>query len=198
PWTDPSVKQALATLAEIFGRPDWLAGGAEGALNTTYEQSVSQVFGSPSRAAMVYEGNFVTNRLSEFVKGNVADQAAFFDFPTIGGRKPLIIGGDVAVLFTNNQAGKELIRFLAKPEAANMWARAGAFLSPNNNVDLKAYSGDLTRASARQLTQAGTLRFDLSDLQPSAFGATKVQGMWKLLQDFLRNPHDVDNTTKEL
>ncbi|MCA1692041.1 MAG: ABC transporter substrate-binding protein, partial [Actinobacteria bacterium] len=30
PWTHPSVKEALKKLAEIFGRPEWLAGGTAG------------------------------------------------------------------------------------------------------------------------------------------------------------------------
>ena len=41
-------------------------------------------------------------------------------------------------------------------------------------------------------------RFDLSDLQPAAFGATVGQGLWKQFQDFLRNPDDVDGIAQEM
>jgi alpha-glucoside transport system substrate-binding protein len=41
-------------------------------------------------------------------------------------------------------------------------------------------------------------RFDLSDLQPAAFGATAGQGMWKLFQDFLQSPDDVDGIAQQL
>ena len=50
----------------------------------------------------------------------------------------------------------------------------------------------MTRSIARQMINAGDgLRFDLSDLQPAAFGATAGTGLWQAFQDFLVNPTDV-------
>lgn len=43
-WTDDSVKQALITLGELFGRKDFLAGGTAGALATEFPKSVTQTF----------------------------------------------------------------------------------------------------------------------------------------------------------
>ena len=43
-----------------------------------------------------------------------------------------------------------------------------------------------------------TFRFDMSDLQPSAFGGTVGQGVFKLFQDFLANPSDVDGIAQQL
>jgi hypothetical protein len=40
--------------------------------------------------------------------------------------------------------------------------------------------------------------FDLSDLQPSEFGGTVGQGMWKAFTDFLANPDDIDGTAQTL
>lgn len=42
------------------------------------------------------------------------------------------------------------------------------------------------------------MRFDLSDLQPAAFGATVGDGMWQTLQDFLADPSDVTGTMERL
>jgi alpha-glucoside transport system substrate-binding protein len=199
PWTDPSVKQALTTLAEIFGKPDWLAGGTERAVQTRYETSVEDVFGPSPKAAMVYEGDFVAGKARELAKesgagGNVTPRS--FDFPAIRGSKPLVVGGDVAVSLTNNKAGTKLIQFLATPDAAEVWAREGGFLSPNKSLDPSVYPDDVTRNWARALTQDRTWRFDLSDVQPSGFGVT--EGMWQLFRDFLRNPTDVDGVAEKL
>ena len=50
----------------------------------------------------------------------------------------------------------------------------------------------MTRSIARQVIAAREgLRFDLSDLQPAAFGATAGSGLWQAFQDFLANPADV-------
>ncbi len=199
PWTDPSVKRALTTLAEIFGTHGWLAGGTQAALGKTYENSVGDVFGPTPSAAMVYEGDFVANAISDVTKGMKAKPAVdFFDFPAIGGSRPLIVGGDAAVLFTNNQAGQALIRFLATPQAAQDWARAGGFLSPNKNLNVDLYPDARTREAAQTLTQAGTLHFGLSDLQPPASGATVGQGLWQIFRDFLQNPKAVNATAERL
>src|SRR5207253_10139987 len=127
----------------------------------TYPGSVGDVFGASPNAAMVFEGNFVANTIPDVTKSAVP-KAATFDFPAIGGSKPFIVGGDAAVLFTNNQAGQALIRFLATPQAAEDWVRAGGFLSPNRNLSLDLYPNGATRDAARTLTRAGSLHFSLS------------------------------------
>ncbi|MFF5945779.1 ABC transporter substrate-binding protein, partial [Streptomyces althioticus] len=66
-WTDPSVKQALQTLAQIWGKKDYLAGGQKGALQTEFPASVTQTFtgGDQPKAAMVYEGDFAQVNIGE-------------------------------------------------------------------------------------------------------------------------------------
>jgi hypothetical protein len=60
------------------------------------------------------------------------------------------------------------------------------------------YPDEITRRSAEALVSAGdAFRFDLSDLQPAEFGSTAGQGIWGLLQEFVRNP-DVDGTAQQL
>ena len=44
PWTDPSVMEALTELQKVFGDTDNIAGGTNGALQTNFPESVSQVF----------------------------------------------------------------------------------------------------------------------------------------------------------
>ena len=198
PWTDESVKTALTRLAEIFGEPDWLAGGTNGALETDFPGSVTTVFAEED-AAMVYEGDFVAGEITAGTDAELGEGADFFPFPEIGESGSAIVGGgDVAVLMTDTEQGRALIEFLASPESAEPWAKAGGFTSPNQNVDAELYGDDITRRSAQELVEAETFRFDLSDLQPAAFGGTPGQGMWKLLQDFLRNPSQIDSITQQL
>ena len=56
----------------------------------------------------------------------------------------------------------------------------------------------LMTATATALAQAKTFRFDMSDLAPAAFGGTAGQGEWKILQDFLKNPKDINGTASKL
>ncbi|MFF9016680.1 ABC transporter substrate-binding protein [Streptomyces sp. NPDC014870] len=202
-WTDESVVTALTTLAEVFKDKQLVAGGAQGALQTDFPGSVEKVFGPQPEAGMVYEGDFVGGvAKDEFGKKPGVD-AKFFPFPAVGaGTAPVVSGGDAAVVLKdakNADAGMKLLEFLATPEAAEVWAGAGGFLSPNKNVKPEAYSDDTTRATAASLVAAGdSVRFDMSDQAPAAFGGTKGAGEWKLLQDFLRDPSNPKATAAAL
>lgn len=199
PWTDDSVRTALETLAQVFGKPEWILGGPSGALQASFPSNALRIAGDQPEAAMYYEGDFLGGILASEAGAQLGQDVDFFDFPSIGGSGPAVVGGgDVAVLFTDNPAAQELVKFLATPEAAEIWAALGGFSSPNRNVDPSVYPDEISRRSAVALAQAEVFRFDLSDLAPAAFGGTTGQGMFKGLQDFLRNPSDIEGTMRYL
>ncbi|MCQ6554610.1 ABC transporter substrate-binding protein [Streptomyces sp. C10-9-1] len=203
PWTDASVVRALTTLGEVFGDEQLVAGGAQGALRTDFPGSVEQVFGPRPSAGMVYEGDFVGGVARDEFGRSPGEDALFFPFPAVdGGKAPVVSGGDAAVVLKegrNADAGMKLLEFLATPEAAEVWAEAGGFLSPHKEVGLGAYADETARQTAESLVAAGdTVRFDMSDQAPAAFGGTKGAGEWKILQDFLRDPSDPAATAASL
>ncbi|MGW3951705.1 ABC transporter substrate-binding protein [Streptomyces sp. NPDC004752] len=202
-WTDPSVVEALTTLGKLFKDKQLVAGGQKEALNTDFPGSVEKVFGPKPEAGMVYEGDFVAGVAHDQFGRTVGKDADFFPFPAVdGGTAPVVSGGDAAVVLKdgkNAKAGMKLLEYLATPEAAAVWAKAGGFLSPNKKLDLAAYGDEVTRATAKSLVGAGdSVRFDMSDQAPAAFGGTKGTGEWKLLQDFLRDPSDPKATAARL
>ena len=195
PWTDASVKTALTTMGELL-QPGLIAGGPDAALQTEFPASVSQVFADPPDAAMVMEGDFVAGVIDSDTTATVGDEAKVFPYPAADSDvAPVVVAGDMAVLMNDSEAGRAFVEYLATPEAATIWAKLGGFISPNRNVPLKSYNDKITRTIAKQVIDAGDdLRFDMSDLQPAAFGATVGAGLWKEFQDFLQNPTDVDGT----
>ncbi|MEU6218168.1 ABC transporter substrate-binding protein [Streptomyces sp. NPDC047022] len=202
-WTDPSVVKALTTLGKLFQDKQLIAGGQKEALGTDFPGSVEKVFGPKPTAGMVYEGDFVAGVAHDQFGKTIGKDADFFPFPAVdGGTAPVVSGGDAAVVLKdgkNAKAGMKLLEYLATPEAAAVWAKAGGFLSPNKKLDFASYSDDVTRATAKSLVSAGdSVRFDMSDQAPAAFGGTKGAGEWKLLQDFLRDPSDPKGTAAEL
>ncbi|MEU7556186.1 ABC transporter substrate-binding protein [Streptomyces sp. NPDC044571] len=199
-WTDDSVKQALTTLGELFGRKDFLAGGPSGALATEFPKSVTQTFtgGDRPAAAMVFEGDFVAVNIAQ-TEAKVGKDALVFPFPAVGDKAPVVSGGDVAVALKASKGAQALLTFLASADAAEIQAREGGFISPNKAVDPKAYPNDIQRNIAKALIAAGDdFRFDMSDQAPAAFGGTPGAGEWKALQDFLANPSDVAGTQARL
>jgi hypothetical protein len=199
PWTDQSVKDALTEMAKVIGDTDNIAGGKSGALQTDFPTSISNVFSADPKAAMIIEGDFVpgvagtANPLEPETGFNV------FEFPSINDSPPAVVGGgDLVVMFTDNPVARAFMEYLTTAEAAEVRAAKGGFSSPNKNVDESVYPDPIQRQTASALANAETFRFDLSDLQPSAFGGTVGQGLFKLFQDFLSNPSDVDGVTKEM
>jgi alpha-glucoside transport system substrate-binding protein len=195
PWTDPSVVAVLRRMAALFADRR-LTGSPPQSLQTTFEQSVASVFGPRPSAAMVYEADFTRS----FVPAATRGDARFFEFPGVreGDTGAAVVGGDVAVQFSAGSAAAALMHYLATAEAAVPWARAGGFLSPNRALPARTYRDAVTRQAAAALARAPTVRFDLSDLQPPAFGATAEQGMWSIFQDFLADPRDPERTARAL
>ncbi|MFD5495126.1 ABC transporter substrate-binding protein [Streptomyces sp. GDS52] len=199
-WTDPSVKEALTTLAEVWGKPDYVAGGPGGALQTEFPASVTQTFtgGDQPKAGMVYEGDFVQVNIGE-TEAKVGTDAKVFPFPAVGDSPPVVSGGDAAVILKDSKASQALATFLASPDAAGIQAKLGGYLSPNRNVPNSAYPNAVQQKMAKALVDAGDdFRFDMSDQAPQAFGGTPGKGEWKALQDFLKNPKDIAGTQAKL
>jgi ABC-type glycerol-3-phosphate transport system substrate-binding protein len=197
-WTDPSVIATLRLLTRVLD-PHVIAGGARGAVATSYEESVRQAFATPPAAAMVFEGDFVAGLISGVTPAVLGVNADVFPFPASGEPGPMVVaGGDAAVLMRPSAAGDALIRYLASPKAAAIWAAVGGYVSPNVNVSLSAYPDAISRPIAASLLEAGdSFRFSLSDLTPAGFGGTERQGMRKSLQQFLVS-RDVNGTAAEL
>ncbi|MFE7134372.1 ABC transporter substrate-binding protein [Streptomyces sp. NPDC057638] len=199
-WTDASVTAALTTLAELFGKPRLIAGGASGALQTEFPASVTQTFtgGAQPKGAMVFEGDFVTVNIAQ-TDATIGTDAKVFPFPAVGAQPPVVTGGDAAVALKDSKGAQALLTFLASPDAARIQAAAGGFLSPNKALDLAAYPNDVQRDIAKALIDSGDgFRFDMSDQMPQSFGGSPGKGFWKTLQDFLKNPKDIKGTQRTL
>ncbi len=196
-WTDPTVGKALETLAQIWGKADYLNGGVAAATKTKFDESVTQVFGQ-QKAAMVYGGDFAAANIAT-TKAKVGTDAKVFAFPKAGDTAPAILGGDVAVALKDGKGAQELMKFLASPEAGKVWAGLGGYLTPNKNVPPDAYSDPIAKQLIGQLQQSGdAARYDMSDLAPAAFGATPGKGEWEALRQFVMHPDDVKGTQAKL
>ena len=195
PWTDQSVKDALTEMAKVVSS-DNIAGGTSSALQTDFPTSVTQVYTDPPKAAQVLEGDFVGGVIAAETQAEPETGFNVYAFPEINDSGPVVVGGgDVMVMFKDNPAARALIEYLATPEAAEIWAEKGGFSSPNKNVDPEIYPDALTKQTATELANAEVFRFDMSDLMPGAFGS---DSLFTLLQDFVKNPDDVNRITVKL
>jgi len=197
-WTDESVKKALTTMGQYL-QSGVIAGGTSGALQTDFPTSVSNVFSNSPKASLVAEGDFVPGVVASSNPLQPVDGYNVFAFPSVDGSSESVVGGgDTIIMFKDTPASEALIEYLATPEASEIWAKRGGFSSPNKNLDTGVYPDDITKTTASALASTEVFRFDMSDLQPAAFGGTVGQGEFKIFQDFLKSPSDVDGIAAAL
>jgi alpha-glucoside transport system substrate-binding protein len=198
-WTDPSVKAALKTMAAVIGDTPNIAQGRAGALQTDFPTSVANVFTANPKAAQVIEGDFVPGVVASTTTLKPVAGYNVFGFPSINGSQGYVEGGgDELMMFKDTPAARALVTYLATGEAQSIWARRGGYTAPAKTVPASAYPDEITRTTATAVCHANVFRFDLSDLQPASFGATVGQGEFKLFQDFLRNPNNINGTAAAL
>jgi ABC-type glycerol-3-phosphate transport system substrate-binding protein len=197
-WTDQTVKDTLKALAAVL-QDKYVYGGLSGALQTDFPTSVSNIAGNPPKAAIVYEGDFVEGILTSTAHLKPGTDFDFFPWPGVTGASTSVMGGgDVAVRLTDNAAGVELMKYLASPEAFQIWGQKGGIASANKKVDLSVYPDPVAKSAASALANAQTFVFDMSDQAPAAFGSTKGSGEWADLQLWLKNPTNIDAATAQL
>lgn len=175
-WRHRSVHTALTTLGDLLSKDGVLAGGPQRALITQFEDSLLQVF-EHGEAAMVIAPDFAYPVVERYA--GLGDNVGFMPFPGLG--PTVVAGGDIAVLpKPGSQGGRELIKWLATPEAARPWASRGGFLAPftPDEAAPTIYPDERLGILAGKL-QEGFV-FDLSD-ELGSVGAVLLRA----LQDFL-------------
>ncbi|MFI7697707.1 ABC transporter substrate-binding protein [Nonomuraea sp. NPDC049480] len=196
-WTDPTVTTALEKIQQIVGKQEFLVDGTSGTMQTDFPGCVSKVY-STNKAAMIIEADFVAVEAVQS-GAKVGEEAKYFPFPKSGDTAPVVLGGDVAVAMKDSPGAMALLQFLASKEGGEVWAKLPGYLSPNKNVSPDNYPDELTKQLGQTIISAGdAVRYDMSDLAPSAFGGTDGKGEWKVLQDFVRKPTDIKGAQEAL
>ena len=150
------------------------------------------------KAAQVIEGDFVPGVVAKNPLKPVSGYNVF-PFPAIGNTANYVEGGgDELMMFKDTPATRALVSYLATGAAQTIWAKRGGYTAPAKTVPASAYPDAITRTTASAVGKAKVFRFDLSDLQPASFGGTVGQGEFKIFQDFLKSPKNVNGIASSL
>ena len=184
-FTDPSVKAAVDEMMSIIHNDKYVSGGTTVASSVSYDDTLAKVFGANPDAYLVMEGGFttgvVTNSTNPSLKPGTDIQ--FFPFPNIeaANADAVVLGGDFAVAFADNDLTKKFMQWLARPETAKLWAQVGV-IDPNKNADASALPNVLMQQELQQLTTAKIAAFDGSDQMPGGIGndwGSTLQGIYQ-------------------
>ena len=196
PWTDQSVKDALAVTAEVIEHDEWIALGREGALELGIADAAVQIVGDSPGAAILMDADYIAGIFADETDAQPFVDYDIFPFPSIEG-SPVSVktSADITVMFKDNEAAQTLMTYLASATASEIWAGRGGFTSFNTNVSLDVYPDDLTRSLAEGLAAAEVVVFDIQGLTPPEFGwGAYYEGMTNLFLD----PSDIDGTAQLL
>ena len=141
PWTDQSVKDALTEMAKVVGDTDNIAGGTQGALQTDFPTSVTQVFSDPPEGRAGHRGRLRRRRDHRRDGRRAATRASTSSRsrPSTTRRPPSWAAATSSSCSTDTPAAQALVEYLATPEAAQIWAERGGFSSPNKKLDPSVY-----------------------------------------------------------
>ena len=186
PWTDQSVKDALAVMANIVGESDNMAGGTEESLQTEMPASVAKVFSEEPEAAMVVIGDFAPGVTETTLEPETGFNV--FTFPSVEGSEPAVVGGgDIFVQFKDSPAADAFMEYLTTPEAAEIWARARWVLVAEQEPRHGRLSGRDHPGDGRCARRGGGL--PLRHVRPAAVGvrwnagAGPLQGVHRLRRE---------------
>lgn len=196
-WTSPQVKSAFQVFGSIVTDPKMVFGGPTAVLTTNFGDAGTPLFTNPPRCFLHHQATFIAEF---FTKNNPnikpVEDFDFFGFPDIDARYSGAIeaGGDIVGVFKDTPQARALIRYLSTAEAQAIWVKAGQTISPNKRVPLNLYPNALNRRAAQIVNSAKAVRFDASDLMPSAMN----DAFWKAVVAYIQNPGNLDSILANL
>lgn len=193
PFNSPEVTAAFERMGEIWFTEDWVLGGRQNILQTSFSAAPLPMFEEPPACLLHRQASFIQQSFPE--DSEYGTDYDFFFFPPIvdggTGESPALIAGDLAALYTDNEAAKQFIEFMATAGGQENWAAEGAFLCSNRNCDPSVYPNDALRSQAEIVANADVARFDGSDLMPGPVGAG---AFWTETVNWIADQQDLETT----
>ncbi|MDT8305458.1 MAG: ABC transporter substrate-binding protein [Anaerolineae bacterium] len=178
PFNSPEILEAADIMSDVWFNPDYVYGGTTAILTIWVGDTQTPMFEDPPACWLHRQAGWIPDFWPEGTEAGV--DSSFFYLPPIDEQfgSPVLGAGDVFAAFNDRPETAAVMQYLASPEGAEVWVKAGGFISPNNRVPDEWYGNYVDKAQADILRNATTLRFDASDLMPAEVGAgTFWQGM---------------------
>jgi alpha-glucoside transport system substrate-binding protein len=124
------------------------------------------------------------------------DDFDFFGFPDINPEYSgtLEVVGDSFSVYKDSPQAQAFIRYLVTPEAQAIWVQRGGKLATNKRVPADVYPDPISKRAGEIMASAKAVRFDASDLMPSAMN----EAFWKATLDYVQNPSGLDDILANL
>ncbi len=196
-FDSPVVREAAAEFEKLMFTDGNVLGGRKAIASTNFGTAGNPMFDAKPGCWMYKQGSFITGFFPKDVVANLDEEVGVFGFPPAeaDGENPVLGGGDMAMLLSDDAASKSVIKMLAETDIGNEAAKNSSFISPHKDFDAANYANDLTRQVAAVGTDATALLFDGSDQMPGEVGAGTF---WKDMTAWISGQQDLDKTLKSI
>jgi alpha-glucoside transport system substrate-binding protein len=170
-WTDPRVKHAWEVFGQIALNEKYVFGGINGELSVFFGDGADALFTDPPNAYMhrmaLFIWGFIKDHFPDIEPGKQAD---FFMVPPIDPQygNPMLTSGSQLIMFNDTPENQQFMEYWASAEAQQLIVDSFNRLSVSSEV---TYSDPLLEKAGKMQISANAVRFDGSDLMPSAVGS---------------------------
>jgi alpha-glucoside transport system substrate-binding protein len=197
-FDSPEVTAAFEKFGEDWQTEGNVVGGAQGLLSISAEASPAGLFEDPPQCFLHRQGNFATAFFPDDVVENLDENVgvAYFPEDTEGyDGRPVLAGGDLALLLNDTPDARRTMEFLAQDDFGEEWAQAGGWLSPHTGFDAENYPTQVEKDLFAIGADATVLRFDASDLMPGAVG---TGSFWTGIVDWVGGQSDLQGVLQSI
>jgi alpha-glucoside transport system substrate-binding protein len=198
PFNDPVVVQSAQEFEKLALADGNVFGGRKSVVSTNFGVAMNPEFQDPPKCFLHRQGNFITQKgfITESVRQNLDQEVGVFQLPGAdAGTKPLLVGGDLAGAFSNDDDTKKALEFMASPQFKFANIATATWISAFRNFGMGNYPNQTTKEVA-QLAYGSTIsRFDGSDTMPGAVGAGSF---WKGMTAWIGGQKSLDEALKDI
>ena len=193
-FASPEVTNAAETMGSIFKNPDYVYGGTQGIVSTSFGDAILPLFEDPPRCWLHRQASFITSFIPEQEAGVDYD---FFYFPPIDEEygRPFLIAGDIYAMFNDRPEVRAVMEFFTRGESVRGWLEIGGTLAMHKDIDPAWYGNEIERGIAEIASTATSVRFDGSDLMPGEVGAGSF---WTGMTNFIAGTVDLETALEEI
>ena len=194
-FDSPEVRNAIKYVTDIWFNDAYVYGGRAAIAATAFGDAPKPMFDNPPKCWLHKQGNFITTFFPEDKVAGV--DYDFFYLPPIDPAygKPVLAAGDIYAMFRDAPEVRAVIQYFTTGASLEQWVKMGGAIAPHKDASLDWYSNSVDRGVAEIIQNATSLRFDGSDLMPSAVGAGSF---WKSMTSYVTGAVDLDTTLKEI
>ena len=196
-FDSPLVRQAAAEFQKIAFTNGNVLGGRKSIASNNFGTAGNPMFDAKPGCWMYNQGSFITGFFPEDVLADLDANVGVFGFPPAeaGGENPVIGGGDLAMLLSENDNAKTVMKYLSETDIGNDAAPNSSFISPHKDFDVSLYPNETTREIAQVAYDSTALLFDGSDQMPGEVGAGTF---WQDMTAWISGQEDLDTALSNI